>query len=351
MSARDRARKARRDALRGVAGRVRLQRVLADAGLAARRACEALIESGRVAVNGRRVTRLPVFVDPDRDTISVDGRPLPPRPRLVYVMVHKPERVLGSTADEPGSDRRSVIDLVQHPQAPRLFPVGRLDYESRGLVLLTNDGELANRLTHPRYGVPKTYEVVVRGRFGAQEQSRVERELSRLARSKPRRRPRSRVRVLPSSDSSGAHPSLYEGTGRASIEVLRRQADRTLLRITFAEGRNRRLPEILRMAGCVPRRVTRVAIGPLDLRGLAVGGWRELTREEVSALRRAARGELTETAGPARPGVAAVDSPAGPRSSLPMVRGGSGDSRPATGEGGSVGPPVEPMKGRRGVRR
>lgn len=308
-----------------------------------------MIESGRVAVNGRRVTRLPVFVDPDRDTISVDGRPLPPRPRLVYVMVHKPERVLGSTADEPGLDRRSVIDLVQHPQAPRLFPVGRLDYEARGLVLLTNDGELANRLMHPRFGVPKTYEVVVRVRFGAQEQARVERELTRMARSGRRSRPPAGRCVAMSSDAAGPHPSLYEGKARACIEVLRREADRTLLRIKFTEGRNRRLPEILRVAGCAPRRITRVAIGPLELRGLAVGGWRELTRDEVRALRRVARGEALGSASD-RSGTSVPDQSADEGFSASIVRGGRGRSRSAQRTGRSDALPIEPMKRRRGPR-
>lgn len=300
MSARDRARKARREAARSTPEGVRLQRVLADAGVAARRTCEAMIEEGRVSVNGKRVKRLPVFVDPDRDQITVDGRPLPRRSRLIYIMVHKPERVLGSTSDEPGADRRSVVDLVRHPDSPRLFPVGRLDYESRGLVLLTNDGELANRLTHPSFGVPKSYEVVVRGAFPPEQQALVEGELGKLARRSARRRvglstrpePRRPRETAPPSEpteAAGPLPSVFEGgAGRASIVVAKRESTRTVLNITLLEGRNRQLPEILRSAGCAPLKITRVGIGPLGLRGLAVGGWRELTRDELRALRRAA---------------------------------------------------------------
>ncbi|MBM4108375.1 MAG: rRNA pseudouridine synthase [Phycisphaerae bacterium] len=318
MSARDRARKARREAARSTPEGVRLQRVLADAGVAARRACEAMIEEGRVSVNGRRVRRLPVFVDPDRDRITVDGRPLPRRLRHLYLMVHKPERVLGSTSDEPGADRRSVVDLVHHPDSPRLFPVGRLDYESRGLVLLTNDGELANRLTHPRYGIPKAYEVVVRGAFGPEQQAGVERELGRLARRTARRRvglsagPAPRPEPPPQSGES-PRPSLLEGgAGRASVRVAKREGANTVLHITLLEGRNRQLPEILRAAGCTPRRVTRIGIGPLELRGLAVGAWRELTRDELRALRRAsARGEAPHA--PPQPERAPTARRAGPK--------------------------------------
>lgn len=300
MTGRDRSRDGRGNAER--AG-VRLQRVLAEAGIAARRVCESMIEQGRVAVNGRVVRGLPAFVDPARDTITVDGRPLPPRARPIYVMVHKPERVLGSTADEPGADRHSVADLVRHPRAPRLFPVGRLDYEARGLVLLTNDGDLAYRLTHPRFGVPRTYEVVVRGQFGAEEQARVEREMARQSRRAARRGPDPGTTARRTGPTGGSLPlpSRREGHGRATIEVVRREPTRTTLRITLAEGRNRQLPEILRAAGCAPRRITRIAIGPLELRGLPVGGWRELTRAELRALREAARAASATGAERGRP--------------------------------------------------
>jgi pseudouridine synthase len=366
---------------------VRLQRVLADAGIAARRACEAMIEEGRVAVNGRRVRRLPAFVDPERDTITVDGRPLPPRPRPIYIMVHKPERVLGSTADQPGGDRRSILDLVHHPAAPRLFPVGRLDYEARGLVLLTNDGELANRLMHPRFGVPKTYEVVVRGQFGPREHAQVERELVRQARRAVRRRtvkhPLS-SRPAGTAPDNGPLPSLHEGSGRAAIEVLKREPTRTFLRITLTEGRNRRLPEMLRAAGCAPRRITRVAIGPLELRGLAVGEWRQLTRAELRALRLAARAEpaAAEAPRPSTPGSHRPqgDPPPGPtppptppnvRSNRPRRTQGQ-PRRPGLPPAGLIirrrpleppsyepdepddsppTPPDRPIKGRRGSRR
>jgi len=135
--------------------KVRLQRWMADAGVAARRVCEQLIEEGKVRVNGRVTKKLPVFVDPQEDRIEVSGRLIQPPARHVYIMLNKPERVLVAAADEPGLERTKVTDLVRHALAPRLFPVGRLEWDAQGLVLLTNDGAFAQRLTHPRYSVPK----------------------------------------------------------------------------------------------------------------------------------------------------------------------------------------------------
>ncbi|HYD01736.1 MAG TPA: pseudouridine synthase, partial [Phycisphaerales bacterium] len=158
-------------------GVVRLQRLMADSGVAARRVCERMIEEGRVEVNGEVVTRLPVFVDPFKDKITVDGRELararrrseaavraggrPEMTRLVYVMVNKPARVLTAVSDPNG--RATITELVKYPTPVRLFPVGRLEWEAQGLVLMTNDGELANRLTHPRYGVDRVFELQTKG--------------------------------------------------------------------------------------------------------------------------------------------------------------------------------------------
>jgi 23S rRNA pseudouridine2605 synthase len=151
--------------------RVRLQRYLADAGVAARRACEEMIEEGRVEVNGEIITKLPAFVDPQQDKVRVDGRAVAKPQSALTLLVHKPQRVLVTASDEPGMDRATILDLVNHPAGARLFPVGRLGWDDAGLVVLTNDGELANALSHPRFGVPKRYEVLVAGavevlRFG-----------------------------------------------------------------------------------------------------------------------------------------------------------------------------------------
>ena len=247
---------------------VRLQRVLADAGLASRRASEELIRLGRVRVNGDVVRELPCFVDPDTDRIEVDHKPVPKPERHVYILLNKPARVLSTVLDEPGADRRTVIDLVDHPSRARLFPVGRLDYDTTGLVLLTNDGELANRLTHPRYAVHKTYRAVVKGRLEDEDAAKLEHGIY-LAERKAGR-------------TDGA-----ARTARVSIKIARRDRDRTTLEIELREGRNRQVRRMLAKVGCPVKKLERVAMGPLRLKGLARGEWRELTRTELGALRAA----------------------------------------------------------------
>jgi len=238
--------------------------------VASRRQCERLIEAGRVAVNGRVVRDLPAFADPSRDSITVDDRPVGAGARHVYIMLNKPSRTLSTTHDEPGADRRTVLDLVDHPATPRLFPVGRLDYDTVGLVLLTNDGGLANRLTHPRFGVSKTYRAVVRGRLEDEQVQGLERGIYLADRDQGR--------------TSGA-----SRTARVGIRIIRRDRERTILQITLKEGRNRQVRRMLAQVGCPVRRLERIAMGPLRLTGLARGQWRLLERAELSALRRAVR--------------------------------------------------------------
>ena len=247
----------------------RLQRVLADAGIASRRAGEQLIEGGRVTVNGEPVHTLPCFVDPEHDHIEVDGRPIPKPERHLYLMLNKPSRVLSTVADEPGSDRPTVLDLVDHPSRARLFPVGRLDFDTTGLILLTNDGELANRLTHPRYEVEKTYRAVVRGRIEEEETAQLEQGIYLAERREGR--------------TTGA-----ARTAKVQIRIHKRDRERTILEITLREGRNRQVRRMLAMVGHPVKKLERVAMGPLKLKGLARGEWRELTRGEMTSLRRAA---------------------------------------------------------------
>lgn len=263
---------------RAAHGKERLQRVLADAGVAARRVCEAMIEAGRVRVNGEVARRLPVFVDPEADSIEVDGRPLRPRGpgRPVYIMVNKPERTLVTAADEQGVGRTTVLDLVRHPGDARLFPVGRMDYYSTGLVLLTNDGEVANRLTHPRYQVPRTYEIVVRGVLTTEHVRAITAKL-RIARENAAQAAGKRSRAM-----KGSPPD---------IQVVAREGDRTVLRITLRESGHGDLREILREIGVPVKKMTRVSFGPLTLEGLAIGRWRELERHEVQALRGSTKGD------------------------------------------------------------
>ena len=240
---------------------VRLQKILASAGLGSRRQCEELILTGRVEVDRQVVTELGAKADPARQEVRVDGVSLP-RTRLVYFMVNKPSGVLSTNNDPSGRPR--VIDLV--PYTGRLFTVGRLDMSSEGLILVTNDGDLADRLTHPRYGVRKTYQVEVAGSLDRKH-------LEQL--------------------SKGVH--LSEGLARAvSAKVLRQYKQSTLVEIVLAEGRNREIRRILARVGHKVERLKRVAIGPLRLADLPLGQVRPLDREELKQLKRAARGDRTE---------------------------------------------------------
>jgi pseudouridine synthase len=214
-----------------------------------------------------------------------------------------------TTASDPDS-RRTVLDLVRHPSGVRLFPVGRLDYDTQGLLLLTNDGELANRLTHPRYGIRKTYRALVKGRPDDQ----VLRELEQgvyLAQRKAGR-------------TVGA-----ERAAPVSLHVISADRDRSVVEVTLAEGRNRQVRRMLAGVGCPVKRLVRVSMGPLSLRGLAVGQWRELTRDEVRLLRKAAAGKMPDAA-PARPSrVLAAPGPGRAPARPKRSAGASQRSKPA----------------------
>jgi 23S rRNA pseudouridine2605 synthase len=248
-------------------GPLRLQKILAAAGLGSRRQCEELILTGRVEVDRKVVTELGSKADPATQEIRVDGVNLP-RPKLVYFIVNKPTGVLSTNSDPSGRPR--VIDLVPYPG--RLFAIGRLDMSSEGMILVTNDGELADRLTHPRYGVEKTYQVEVAG-------SLERHELEKLCK--------------------GVH--LAEGFAKAvSAKVLRSYKQSTLVEIVLAEGRNREIRRILARVGHKVERLRRVAIGPLRMAELPVGHSRPLERDEIKQLKRAARGLQTDRKPPAK---------------------------------------------------
>ena len=247
------------------AGPIRLQKILAAAGLGSRRQCEELILSGRVEVDRQVVNELGAKADPAEQEVRVDGVSLP-KTRLVYFMVNKPTGVLSTNNDPSGRPR--VIDLV--PYTGRLFTVGRLDMSSEGLILVTNDGELADRLTHPRYGVEKVYQVEVAGALDRKE-------LDQLRK--------------------GVH--LAEGFARVvSARVVRQYKHSTQLEIVLAEGRNREIRRILARVGHKVERLRRVAIGPLRLAELPLGQTRPLERDEIRQLKRAARGESAERKSP-----------------------------------------------------
>jgi 23S rRNA pseudouridine2605 synthase len=234
---------------------VRLQKFLAEAGVASRRHAEDLIEAGRVLVNDVVVDRLPAFVNPREDRVVVDGTAVHVRP-LEYFIVHKPKGVVCTNRDPAG--RLRVVDLLPPTKAP-LNVVGRLDADSTGLLLLTNDGELAEQVTHPRLALAKVYRVVVQGQ--------VPHDL--VARMK-----------------KGVH--LAEGKATASdLEIVRRNRERSVLEVTLREGRNRQVRRMLARLNYPVRSLKRVQIGPLSLKGLPVGACRRLTARELAELRRA----------------------------------------------------------------
>ncbi|MGI9428016.1 MAG: pseudouridine synthase [Bythopirellula sp.] len=231
----------------------RLQKVLAAAGVASRREAEQLILEGRVEVDGQTVIELGTRVDRFQQDIQVDGEPLA-KPKLAYFAVHKPEGVV-CTANDPAG-RTRVTDLLP-PDVGRVFNVGRLDIASEGLILCTNDGELANKLTHPRHGVEKTYEVQVAGHMD--------------------------VEVL-GQLRKGVH--LAEGFARVvHVRIKSKRKNSTLLEMVLDEGRNREIRRLLAKVGHRVQRLTRIAVGPVRLGQLPKGASRRLAPEEVRKLR------------------------------------------------------------------
>ena len=292
--------------------RVRIQRVLADAGVASRRACESLVEEGAVTVNGRVIQKLPCFVDPESDRIFCNGRRIEKPRRHHYIMLFKPRGFVCTSSDPEG--RKKAIDLVEHPSGVRLFSVGRLDIDSSGLLLLTDDGDLANRLTHPSFEVHKGYDVTVRGRL---EEEAVE-KLRRGLYLSDRRREGEATR-----------------TAESGVTVLRRDRDRTRLYVELREGRNRQIRRLMDRIGHPVKKLRRVALGPLKLKGLSVGDWRELTPGELGQIRRASqRVERREKA------VARATRRKAKKAATKKATGGGGKSAPSktSGTGGSSAP-------------
>lgn len=281
----------------------RLQKILAAAGIGSRRQCEELILSGRVDVDGQVVRTLGAKADPAEQIIRVDGVALP-SPKRVYFIVNKPPGVVSTNSDPSGRPR--VIDLV--PYSGRLFTVGRLDMSSEGLILVTNDGELANQLTHPRYGVEKTYSVEVAGVLEREQ-------LAKLRR--------------------GVH--LAEGFARVvSAKIIRQYKQSTLVEIVLAEGRNREVRRILARVGHKVERLRRIALGPLRLGELPLGAVRPLEADEVRRLRQAAR--------------RAGGKPPAPRASRPKAKKPALAPRPTRAIiGGDA--PAKPSAGKRPGKR
>jgi 23S rRNA pseudouridine2605 synthase len=241
--------------------KIRIQKVLAEAGVASRRAVEEMILEGRVEVNGQIVNRLPCFVDPDADRIRVDGQTVArPSARKTYILLNKPKGIVCAARDTRGRPR--VYDLVP-PLEGQTYCLGGLDVDSTGLVLLTNDGAMADRLSHPRYGVPRTYLVEVDGHIEGKTADRL---------------------------TSGI---FVDGRRSAAkrVRVLRRGDRRTLLEITLVESAGREVRPLLMRLGHKSRRLKRTAIGPVTDRGIKIGKFRLLNRSEIKALMTSGRGE------------------------------------------------------------
>ncbi|MHB1009245.1 MAG: pseudouridine synthase [Propionibacteriaceae bacterium] len=232
---------------------VRLQKVLAAAGVASRRASEELIDRGRVEVNGRVVREQGLRVDPERDVIRVDGARIPPPRRHVYLVVNKPRGVVSTLSDPEG--RPTLADLVER-RRERLFHVGRLDTDTEGLIILTNDGEFAHRLAHPSYEIPKTYLAEVDGVVDPGALKRLRGGL-----------------VL---DDGPVHPD--------KVTLTSTGAGKSLVEVTLHEGRNHIVRRMFDAVGHPVRRLSRIRIGPVRLGQLAQGASRELTSKELGEL-------------------------------------------------------------------
>jgi 23S rRNA pseudouridine2605 synthase len=234
---------------------IRLNKFLRDCGLGARRKCEKFIEEGRVSVNGRVVADLVTTVDPHRDEVRVDGTVVTPFTERVYLAAYKPRGALVTARDPHG--RRTYLDVI-NGLPDGVFSVGRLDLESEGLLILTNDGKLGFRLAHPRYEIEMVYRVWVKG--GVNES-----DLEKL-----------RAGVM-----------LEDGEAKPRrVEVVEAGETGTMLEIALGEGRKREIRRMVAVCGLAVDRLKRISFGPVSLGGLVPGGWRHLSRDEVRGLRR-----------------------------------------------------------------
>jgi 23S rRNA pseudouridine2605 synthase len=273
-------------------GAERLQRILASAGVASRRKAEELIRSGRVSVDGNVVTQLGSRFDPDLVTVRVDGRVIRRRP-FRYVLVNKPSGLITTTSDERG--RRTVMELLSG--AERLYPVGRLDRKTEGLLLFTNDGDIANRVMHPRYALAKEYEI--------------------LTPQKPSDKAMQQVRAGTSLDGTTVVPEEFR--------VVRETADGALLTIVVHEGLNRVVRRLMEAADIPVTRLRRVRIGPQSIAGIPRGAHRDLTEGELQSLMQAVHLERDRRSTPSQP---AVSRPQRPQNSVQSARNRRPKRRP-----------------------
>ncbi len=258
----------------------RLQKIIAAAGIASRRKAEELITSGLVSVNGQTVTELGTKADPEHDRIKVNGNPLSGPERHVYLLLHKPKGYVTTVTDPEG--RPTVLDLVRGIGS-RVYPVGRLDYLSEGLLLLTNDGELAQKLMHASSHVPKTYLVKISGQPAEEQIAKLREGIMLPAERKPLQVPAGTVAKAPSRRRSEA-----VHTAPSRIKLLREAAN-PWYEVTLVEGRNRQIRRMFEEIGHHVEKIKRVRYGPLEL-DTEAGKFRHLTTKEVGLLKAAARG-------------------------------------------------------------
>lgn len=234
---------------------VRLQKYIAMSGIASRRAAEAMIAEGRVKVNGEQVTEQGIKVEIGADSVAVDGVPVKVKDKKYYIMLNKPVGYVTTAKDQ--FDRPTVIDLVKKDINARIFPVGRLDYETEGLLLLTNDGDFTYRVTHPKFHMDKTYIVVIKGGITISGINKLRR---------------------------GVEIDGFK-TSPAKAEILDAADGKTTIQITIHEGKNRQVRKMFEAVGCRVIALQRIKIGIVELGNLPLGRWRHLTSHEVNYLR------------------------------------------------------------------
>lgn len=234
--------------------KIRLQKFMAECGVASRRASEVIIEEGRVTVNGEKTTELGTKVDPDFDTVCVDGTAIRQEKKKYYIMLHKPQGYITSASDQFG--RKTVLDLVSRDISERLYPVGRLDYDTEGLLFLTNDGDFAQKLTHPSKETEKTYVAVVGGTVLLRDAQKLERGV------------------------------VIDGkkTAPAKVSLSHKPDNTTEITITIHEGRNRQVRKMCSAIGFEVLYLKRIAVGDIILGNLPLGKWRHLNPVEINKL-------------------------------------------------------------------
>lgn len=238
--------------------RIRLQKFLAVCGVASRRTAEKYIEDGRVAVNGKIITELGVKISP-KDKVEFDGKQVTFDESKIYIAINKPKGVLSTVSDDRG--RKTIVDLVKNDFPERIYPVGRLDYDTEGLIFMTNDGDFTYAVTHPKHNINKTYEAVIHGKLKDDEI----------------------IKLCRGVDIGGFT------TSPATIDVVDEEQSKSVVHITIHEGKNRQVRKMFEAVGHNITKLKRISVGGVKLGNLKSGKWRELTEKEIKMLKGAIR--------------------------------------------------------------